>query len=1062
MKITNVFSYLLICVAAFTLYGFGAAKTGLTKSIFEDCRVAAIKFILFILLLMSSVLANAGQSSVYVQSGGMTPSNAMFSQDDKKLITIDVEKTIYVWDVETGREINRVDLNRLKKGINLVLEATFTNKKNNLLIKVMSSTAKYKYILVDILANKIIKEFQQEVIYSFSKPYDDYFYYNDRREKSIKKVNVYSDDEEVVLKAKGKVDEISKNGAFVLLKGTESDNPLTQVYGVYDVRDFDDKYEWKNKQDPNNPNTFTYGINLSNNGQYLLVRRQNVIELIDLDDGKEIIKAFKSDASTYANVSFSDDSKYVFISNAVDGTIEFNIKENTTRVLLDERVSTFIKPNSDENKLLLGSMLIDNNNLETIKKYAHFADRPYDAFFHTGNKFVFHTKERTNVLDIETFNVTESTKKLSSDSYAIENIDFQKQNMVVYGSILAEKVTLHSVKGGELLIDFGSNNGAMSGSSFSPDGKYLLLTYIKNNKFKSILWDVTNKKLLHELSGIYYIIFQDNKNILYINKEYKTSIWNIKNKITKIVDDKAREIEIDEEKINVFQSFHSPDNRYLVSFSNNNLSVYDTHNDFKLNKLHFPFMFVGKNQFSFSEDNTLMSVKGRDYISVYNLKTGKKIDIHTFGKEDWIAVTEDGYFTGSDGAEKYLRVRSADGEISLLGQYYDHYYRPDIVVSAMSSKNDTQYADAKPSVKISDVKPAPQVAIIDTKESTDKEELKVTLKITPSSGGIGQIRLYVDGVLVKTDGDRGLRKKKAKDVVLKTYSIKLTKGEHSIKAIVYNEANTMSSKEVVLAVVSMYNSTVKPNIYAVVVGINEYKNPSIALKYAVADAQLFAKTIKAKTKGLYGDVNIQLLTSKDTTSKRYITKTLKELEKISPNDLFIFFVASHGMIEDAKYHMITSNVGALSTRGIKREAMPQEALRDLLANIPTTKKFIVLDTCNSGALGQAIEVALLTRGLTETTAMKVLSRAVGSTIISASSSSQEALEGYKGHGLLTYVLAEGLKGMADADNDGFIKTLEIANYVEDTVPEIAEKEFQRAQYPFISPLGQGYPLVRLR
>jgi hypothetical protein len=37
--------------------------------------------------------------------------------------------------------------------------------------------------------------------------------------------------------------------------------------------------------------------------------------------------------------------------------------------------------------------------------------------------------------------------------------------------------------------------------------------------------------------------------------------------------------------------------------------------------------------------------------------------------------------------------------------------------------------------------------------------------------------------------------------------------------------------------------------------------------------------------------------------------------------------------------------------------------------------------------------------------------------------------------------------------------LEIANYVEDTVPEIAEKEFNRAQYPYVSPLGQGFPLV---
>ena len=59
-------------------------------------------------------------------------------------------------------------------------------------------------------------------------------------------------------------------------------------------------------------------------------------------------------------------------------------------------------------------------------------------------------------------------------------------------------------------------------------------------------------------------------------------------------------------------------------------------------------------------------------------------------------------------------------------------------------------------------------------------------------------------------------------------------------------------------------------------------------------------------------------------------------------------------------------------------------------------------------------------------------------------------------------MTDGLKGKADADKDGYVKTLEIANYVEDTVPEIAEREFNRAQYPFVSPLGQGFPLVKVK
>ena len=57
------------------------------------------------------------------------------------------------------------------------------------------------------------------------------------------------------------------------------------------------------------------------------------------------------------------------------------------------------------------------------------------------------------------------------------------------------------------------------------------------------------------------------------------------------------------------------------------------------------------------------------------------------------------------------------------------------------------------------------------------------------------------------------------------------------------------------------------------------------------------------------------------------------------------------------------------------------------------------------------------RGLAELAAVKVLSGAVGSTVMSASTSDQEALEGQDGHGLFTWVLLRGLNGSADFRND---------------------------------------------
>ena len=100
--------------------------------------------------------------------------------------------------------------------------------------------------------------------------------------------------------------------------------------------------------------------------------------------------------------------------------------------------------------------------------------------------------------------------------------------------------------------------------------------------------------------------------------------------------------------------------------------------------------------------------------------------------------------------------------------------------------------------------------------------------------------------------------------------------------------------------------------------------------------------------------------------------------------------------------------------------------------------------------------------MSEDTATKILSRAVGSTVLSAATSQQEALEGYKGHGIFTWIVAEGLRGDADFDKDGFVKTSELAEYVDTNVPALAEKVYKREQFPIVSPTGMQFPLVRVK
>ena len=207
---------------------------------------------------------------------------------------------------------------------------------------------------------------------------------------------------------------------------------------------------------------------------------------------------------------------------------------------------------------------------------------------------------------------------------------------------------------------------------------------------------------------------------------------------------------------------------------------------------------------------------------------------------------------------------------------------------------------------------------------------------------------------------------------------------------------------------------------------------------------------------------IEKLTSEYETSRETIIGVLKQMQFLKPSDTFIFYVASHGITEQGVYYLLTSNVGSLSTRKLIETSLNEDEIKMYLGNIPSSKKMIIFDTCSSGAIGEGLQLALLTRGLSERTAIKLLSRAVGSTIISASKSNQEAIEGYKGHGLFTYVLAEGLLGKADLNRDKFIKTRELGDYVEDEVTEISETIFKHPQYPITILTGDTFPIAKVK
>lgn len=462
----------------------------------------------------------------------------------------------------------------------------------------------------------------------------------------------------------------------------------------------------------------------------------------------------------------------------------------------------------------------------------------------------------------------------------------------------------------------------------------------------------------------------------------------------------------------------------------------------------------------FSSDSTMILSSGffDGTARLWDTASGKElVRFITFRDGEWIAITPEGYYNASANGDHYLNVRSG-GNFYGIENYREAFFRPDLVKLALSGGSLHGYRT------LADIKLPPVVNITSTPATSVNEEFKVTIRLEERGGGIGDVRLFLNGSAVMLDNSRALQivQKKSALESYRSYNVRLAPGINNIRVVAFNADNSMQSNEATQQIEAKFSSARRPAMHALIIGIQNFKNPKLQLRYAAADAELMASTLRQTGKNLFEQVNITLLTTPADTTRDAVIKTLETYRSILPNDLFVFFVASHGTVDEGEYFLLTSNVGSTSTDKLKRDALSQRDLKERIANIPATKKLIIIDTCNAAALGDAIQVAMLTRGMSEDTAMKVLARAVGSTIISASTSVQEALEGYRGHGLLTWAIAEGLQGKADADRDGFIKTTELANYVDDEVPRIAEQQFKRAQYPTISPSGQAFPLSKVK
>ena len=122
-------------------------------------------------------------------------------------------------------------------------------------------------------------------------------------------------------------------------------------------------------------------------------------------------------------------------------------------------------------------------------------------------------------------------------------------------------------------------------------------------------------------------------------------------------------------------------------------------------------------------------------------------------------------------------------------------------------------------------------------------------------------------------------------------------------------------------------------------------------------------------------------------------------------------------------------------------AIAMEEIKKIFQRIRSDRLVFIADTCYSGATGGRTMLASKMRATLSERFFERVSRGKGRVIISACSANEISKEDDRlKHGIFSYYLLEGLRGMADQDSDGIITVSELFSFLSRKVPEASGQD----------------------
>jgi WD40 repeat protein len=460
-------------------------------------------------------------------------------------------------------------------------------------------------------------------------------------------------------------------------------------------------------------------------------------------------------------------------------------------------------------------------------------------------------------------------------------------------------------------------------------------------------------------------------------------------------------------------------------------------------------------------------------LRLYDRDNKEIVNLVLFTDGEWIVITPDGYFNASPGGAKHLTVH-VGSEVLSMDNFFETFFRPDVVSARIAGL-------PAPSTGLSPLtaamRPPPQITMlarsrdggfqeIDAMRSGDLQTrdgtIEVKLVARSAGGGVLGVRLYNNGKAVG-ENLRGFKAVNSSASVEQMFVVPLSSGENLLRAVGIADDRTESNPTTAI-VRFAGEGPVRPDLYLLAIGINEYRNARYNLDFCVRDARSFTEVLSRSAGRLFQHVYPLVLADREATRANVLNALGDISRKIRPEDVFVLFYAGHGIALDlpdevsksrSEFFYVLSDVTQMTDPArAAKDGLSGNELKAQMTALQALKQVMFVDACNSGALVAQFAV----RGAAEENALAKLSRATGSVIYASTTKEQFASELKElSHGAFTYVLLNALNGDASLPN-GQITVASLKAYVDDRIPELTKKYKGEEQFPTTFIWGQDFPI----